>query len=157
MQNQDESKRADNSYVTQGQLESNGRSNQGAKTGFDIPLLERIVAFVGLILVSGSIGFLVYQAVTRNSSPPDIILNISSITTISNGYLVKFQAMNEGESTAKGLTVEGQLKDSNEEIETSETTLDYLPSRSKREGGLFFTKDPRQFELQLRALGYELP
>jgi uncharacterized protein (TIGR02588 family) len=139
------------------QMESSEGSKQGAKTGFDIPLLEWIVALVGLILVSGSIGFLVYQAITRNASPPDIILNISSITTISNGYLVKFQAINKGESTAKGLIVEGQLKDGNEEIETSETTLDYLPSHSKREGGLFFTKDPRQFELRLRALGYEQP
>jgi uncharacterized protein (TIGR02588 family) len=139
------------------QMESSRGSKQGSKTGFDIPLLERIVALVGLILVSGSIGFLVYQAITRNSSPPDVTLNISSITTISNGYLVKFQAMNKGDSTAKGLIVEGQLKDGNEEIETSEATLDYLPSHSEREGGLFFTKDPRQFELRLRALGYEQP
>jgi uncharacterized protein (TIGR02588 family) len=139
------------------QMESSRGSKQGAKTGFDIPLLERIVALVGLILVSGSIGFLVYHAITRNSSPPNVILNISSITNIGSGYLVKFQAINKGESTAKGLIVEGQLKDGNEEIETSETTLDYLPSHSKREGGLFFTKDPRQFELRLRALGYEQP
>ena len=131
--------------------------NQGTKTGVDIPLSERIVAFVGLILVLGSIGFLVYQAITRNSAPPDVTLNINIITTVSNGYLVKFQAMNKGNSTAKGLIVEGQLKDGNEDIETSETTLDYLPSHSEREGGLFFTKDPRQFELQLRALGYEQP
>jgi uncharacterized protein (TIGR02588 family) len=107
--------------------------------------------------VSGSIGFLVYQAITRSSSPPDIIFNIKSIIKISNGYLVKFQAMNKGNSTAKGLIVEGQLKDGNGDVAVSETTLDYLPSHSKREGGLFFMKDPRQFELQLRALGYEQP
>ena len=35
--------------------------------------------------------------------------------------------------------------------------LDYLPPHSKRRGGLFFTRDPRQFELQARAFGYEEP
>jgi uncharacterized protein (TIGR02588 family) len=158
MQNQGEPKKADSSYVTEGhQLGSREGTNQEARPGFGAPLLERIVAFIGLVLVSGSIGFLAYQAVTRDSSPPDVMFNIGSITTISNGYLVKFQAINKGNSTAKGLIVEGQLKNDNEEIETSETALDYLPSHSAREGGLFFTKDPRQFELQLRALGYEQP
>lgn len=158
MQDQGESKKADSSYVTEGhQLESSGSSSQETKTGSDTPLLEWIVACVGLILVAGSIGFLIYQAMTRNSSPPDIMLKVKIVTPISNGYLIKFQAMNQGNSTAKGLIVEGQLKDGDEEIETSETTLDYLPSLSEREGGLFFTKDPRQFELQLRALGYEQP
>jgi uncharacterized protein (TIGR02588 family) len=139
------------------QMESSERSNQGAGTGSDVPVLEWVVAIMGLILVSGSIGFLVYQAMIRDSSPPDIMLKVNSVTPISNGYLVKFKAMNQGDSTAKGLIVEGQLKDGNEDIETSETTLDYLPSHSEREGGLFFTKDPRQFELQLRAVGYEQP
>ena len=42
-------------------------------------------------------------------------------------------------------------------IETSDTTLDYLPGRSEREGGLFFSRDPRGFDLRLRPKGYMKP
>ena len=41
--------------------------------------------------------------------------------------------------------------------EASEVTLDYLPPRSDREGGLFFAHDPRAGDLQLRAKGFARP
>ncbi len=82
---------------------------------------------------------------------------MDTITPTSNGYLVEFLAINQGETTAKGLIIEGQLTEGGQEVEKSETTLDYIPARSEREGGLFFTENPEQFEMQLRALGYEEP
>jgi uncharacterized protein (TIGR02588 family) len=36
-------------------------------------------------------------------------------------------------------------------------TLDYSPPGSEKQAGLFFTRDPRQFQLQVRALGYVEP
>jgi uncharacterized protein (TIGR02588 family) len=42
-------------------------------------------------------------------------------------------------------------------VETSETTFDYVPSRSQREGGLVFTADPRGYALTLQAKGYIEP
>jgi uncharacterized protein (TIGR02588 family) len=36
-------------------------------------------------------------------------------------------------------------------------TIDYVPSRSSRKAGLFFMRDPREFDLSLRALGYQSP
>lgn len=77
---------------------------------------------------------------------------------MQSGYLVQFNAFNEGGSTAEGVVIEGKLRRGPDPaVETSHTTLDYLPSHSELKGGLFFTQDPRQFDLQLRALGYEVP
>ena len=115
------------------------------------------IALVGLTLVAGSIGFMVYKAVAGDSSPPDVTVHVDSIVPARNGYLVKFRALNEGGSTAEGLTVEGVLLNGVETVETSNTVIEYLPAHSKREGGLFFTSDPRQHQLQLRAKGYEDP
>jgi uncharacterized protein (TIGR02588 family) len=123
----------------------------------DAPLWMWGIALLGLVLVVGSIVFMLYEAVAGDSSPPDVTVRVDSILPTRNGYLVKIRAVNEGGSTAEGLTVEGELRNGTERIETSNTTIEYVPSHSEREGGLFFTLDPQKYELQLRAMGYEKP
>jgi uncharacterized protein (TIGR02588 family) len=158
MADQDKSKKTDNTSSNEEQRsESKGNSNQPPETGSDTPLLEWLLAIIGLALVVFSVGFLVYQAVTGDEAPPDVTVEMNTITPTSHGYLVQFRAINQGETTAKGLIIEGQLTDAGQEIEKSETSLDYIPAGSEREGGLFFTENPDQFEMQLRALGYEQP
>ena len=115
------------------------------------------IALLGLTLVTGSIAFMLYQAVAGDSSPPDITVHVDATVQIRNGYLVRFRAVNEGGSTAEGVTIEGVLRNGSEVMETSNTVLEYVPAHSEREGGLFFTSDPRQHQLQLRSKGYENP
>ena len=115
------------------------------------------IALLGLVLVLGSIAFMVYEAVIGDTSPPDVVVRVESIEDAGSGFLVMFRTINEGGSTAAGLTIEGTLMNGTENVETSNTTIEYLPSHSERNGGLFFTLDPRQYELELRATGYEDP
>lgn len=122
-----------------------------------IPIWEWIVAGVGLVLVAGVIGFLIYEAFSGNRLPPDIKLSVGSVVQTRNGFLVTITAVNQGGITAEGVDIEGELKRGTETIERSQTTIDYLPPRSNKKAGLFFTRDPRQFELQVRPLGYEEP
>jgi uncharacterized protein (TIGR02588 family) len=123
----------------------------------DAPLWMWGIGLLGLVLVLGSIGFALYEAAVGDSSPPDVRVEVESIAPTQNGFLVEFRLINEGGSTAAGLTVEGELRDTAGIVETSDTTVEYLPSHSERAGGLFFTLDPREYELQLRAKGYETP
>jgi uncharacterized protein (TIGR02588 family) len=115
------------------------------------------IGLLGLLLVAGSIGFALYEAVAGDASPPDVTVKLEGILPVQDGYLVEFRAVNEGGTTAAGLTVEGELRDGAEVVEVSDATIDYVPSHSEREGGLFFTQDPRQYDLQLRAKGFESP
>jgi uncharacterized protein (TIGR02588 family) len=115
------------------------------------------IALLGLALVLGSIAFMLYEAAAGDSSPPDVTVRVESVLATRSGFLVRFRAVNEGGTTAEGLTVEGVLRRGAESVETSNTTLEYVPAHSEREGGLFFTTDPRQYELQVRAKGYEKP
>jgi uncharacterized protein (TIGR02588 family) len=115
------------------------------------------IALIGLALVMGSIAFMLYEAAAGDTSPPDVTLEVDSVLTTRNGYLVEFRAINNGGSTAEGLTVEGTLQNGTTSVETSNTTIEYVPSHSEREGGLYFTLDPRHYRLQLRAKGYEKP
>src|SRR5688572_6324822 len=122
-----------------------------------IPIWEWIVAAIGFVLVASVIGFLLYEAIAGNRLPPDVKLSVDSVVQTRNGYLAKIIAVNEGGMTAAGVVIEGELRRGTEPVERSWTTIDYLPPRSEQRGGLFFTRDPRQFELQVRPFGYVEP
>jgi uncharacterized protein (TIGR02588 family) len=122
-----------------------------------IPIWEWIVAGVGLLLVSGVIGFLLYEVFTGSRLPPDVRLSVESVDQTASGFLVRITAVNEGGTTAEGVIVEAELRSGTEPVERSRTTIDYLPPRSEKKAGLFFTRDPRQLDLQVRSLGYEEP
>lgn len=133
------------------------KTGNGQRKLNEAPLWMWGIALLGLALVLGSIGFMLYEAAAGDSSPPDVTVKVDSIAPSRNGFLVRFRVINEGGSTAEGLTVEGELRNGTESVETSETTIEYVPSHSEREGGLYFSIDPQQHELRVRAKGYEKP
>ncbi|MDP2213449.1 hypothetical protein [Phenylobacterium sp.] len=100
---------------------------------------------------------MVMFAVTTPERPPAVTLSVTSVTTTPGGYLVSFRAANAGGETAAGLQVSGELRQGETLIETSDMTIDYLPQRSERRGGLFFSANPADHQLSLRAHGYSEP
>ena len=120
-----------------------------------IPALEWIVGGIGFLIIAGVLGFLLYTGIHEDHPVPDVKLSVDSVLRIRNGYLVRVTATNEGGLTAGGVIVEGELRQGAEPVERSEAVIEFLPSRSKKRAGLFFTRDPNQFELKLRPLGYE--
>ena len=133
------------------------QTGKGQEKLDNAPLWMWGIGLLGLVLVLGSIGLALYEAVVGDSSPPNVTVKVEGIIPAQNGFLVEFRVLNEGGTTAAGLTVEGELRNGTEILETSDTTIEYVPSRSERTGGLFFTQDPGQYELELRAKGYETP
>jgi uncharacterized protein (TIGR02588 family) len=121
------------------------------------PLLEWIVGGIGTVLVGGAIAFLLYHALVRDGSPPDLRVAAERVLELEGGYLVRFRAFNAGHSAAAQVTIEGELAGPDGSVEVSDVVLDYLPPRSDREGGLLFSEDPRNGELRLRATGYAKP
>jgi len=123
----------------------------------EIPPLEWLVAGLGALLVAGTIGYLTAQALWRDTTPPDVRLVAEPARALEGGWLVRFRAFNQGGEPAAELLIEGELRGPDGSVETSEVTLDYLAPGSQREGGLLFSRDPRRFELALRAKGYARP
>lgn len=120
------------------------------------PLLEWIAGIVGLVMVIGSVAYLLYLGIERKESLPDLHVAVTGIRPQAGGYLVTFTAENRGDSTAQGVKIVGRLQLGDGE-QTSEVTLDYVPATSRRQGGLFFTEDPRRHPLRIRAEGYSRP
>lgn len=121
------------------------------------PLLEWIVGAIGLIIVVGLISFLIYEAFTESERPPIIVVDTVSVSSAGGNYLARFTLDNTGGITGADVTIEGTLSSDGEVVETSYVTVPYVPPDSIREGGLYFTQNPEQYDLQLRVLGYRIP
>ena len=131
------------------------KSNEAGRT--EIPALEWLLGSIGALMVAGAIGFLAWSGSATGDSSPDIRVEVERILQQRNGWLVLVRVFNEGGSAAAEVTVGGELTTPDGTAEAAELRLDYLPSRSDRQGGLFFTRDPRGHDLKVRALGYAEP
>ena len=118
---------------------------------------EWVVAALSAVLVLGAIGFMLHEALSEPSSPPSIEIAVDTIIATRNGYIVEFRATNRGTTTAAGMTVEGELRSDTGSVEKSEVTVQYVPAEASRQGGLFFSRDPQRYQLEIRPKGYARP
>lgn len=136
---------------------SESRRGEAKGGGEGTSPLEWLVAALSALLVLGTIAFLLHAALGSPATPPRITIQVDSVVRAGPGWLVEFRARNDGETTAAGLVVEGELRAGTGPVEKSQVTIDYVPARGVRRGGLFFTEDPRRHRLRIRPLGYDRP
>ena len=116
------------------------------------PLLEWLAAALGLILTLGVMAAIARDAVVPSAGlAPDLVVTATRVRQASAGFLVEFETRNLSPITAAQVTIEGTLPGG----ETSTATIDYVPGRSARRGGLYFGVPPRGAEL--RVLGFQDP
>lgn len=118
---------------------------------------EWAVAAFGLALVVGTIGYSAYNALAAGAAVPGVTVERVGTHATQGGYVVRFSARNHSGATAAELRVEGELRQGASLVEASGVTLGYLPSFSRRQGGLFFQEDPDKYELRLFPKGYAEP
>lgn len=121
------------------------------------PLVEWIAAAAGLIATVAVVGVIGWEALNATNGPPSIKVALHGVTAVEGGYVAELQVANRGGRPAAQVIVEGVLHSGGEEVETAETTFDYVPDNSVRHGGLFFRSDPRAASLQLRPKGFTDP
>jgi uncharacterized protein (TIGR02588 family) len=119
--------------------------------------LEAIAATIGAALTLLTLGVIVWDGVTAPESPPYITVEARGVHQQAGGFVLEVVAINRGGRTAAQVEVQGILRRDGEAIAESTTTFDHVPRGSQARGGLFFARDPREFELELRALGYSDP
>lgn len=116
------------------------------------PLLEWIASAIGLLLTLGVTAVIARDAFNGSADmTPDIAVAVTRVQPAQGGFVLEFEARNLSPATAAQVSIEGKLPDG----ETATATIDYVPGRSARRGGLFFAHDPRGAEV--RALGYQDP
>ncbi len=123
-----------------------------AKAKPKAPLLEWIASAVGLVLTLGVMAMIARDAFNNSAEmAPDIEVVVREAQQQGNRWLVRFDAHNRAPVAAAQVTIEGALPGG----ETSTATIDYIPGRSTRGGGLVFSTEPR--DVRLRPLGFQDP
>ena len=122
------------------------------------PLLEWIAAAIGLVVTVSMMAIIGLEALRGDATQlPAIEVRATRVVQASTGFVVEIVAANHSGGTAAAVQIEGTLASAGAEVETSSLTLDYVPGHAERKGGLFFTRDPRRHQLEVRALGYQAP
>ncbi len=131
----------------------------GSRTGGGrvLALAEWVFAGLGAAFLVGVLGHLSWSAAVHENAPPEISVRAVSVTAAGERYVVRFEGRIQGGETAAGVVIKGRLQRGSETVEEAETTLDYAPARSTREGALAFANDPASFRLVLGAAGYHKP
>ncbi|MBC7944877.1 MAG: hypothetical protein H7X91_06385 [Burkholderiales bacterium] len=119
--------------------------------------LEWSVFALGLVLVVGSLGYLVQYALTLEGRPPIISAQTGQPRQQAGSYIVPVTVANDGDQTAEHVQIEVQISAVGVALETTMFELDFLPSRSKREAWASFVNDPTGNQLRARVVAYQKP
>jgi uncharacterized protein (TIGR02588 family) len=121
------------------------------------PFLERLLGGVGVVLLAACVAFLVYEGMNGDERPGSVSATVTDIAPAGDMYVVTFQLDNAGSQTLSNVSVTARLGDGNRDLETAQTTIDFLPGHSRQTGGFYFKNDPRKHELEIRPEGYQEP
>lgn len=119
--------------------------------------LEWIVFAAGLILVFGTIGYLIYAGASRGNDPPSIEVRLGKPEQRQFNFAVPVTVINHGDETAEGVRVEVVMETGGEEKARGELDVAFLPGHATREGWVTFDQDPGTSQLKARVLGYQRP
>lgn len=120
--------------------------------------LEWTVFAISLVLVLGTLGYLVYDGATLGQAPPKIEFQLGQPQPQLDHFVIAVSAINHGDETAQAVHIEVTLESSGQEQESAEFDLAFLPRHSTRQGWVTFQTDPRTVEkIQARVLGFEKP
>ena len=119
--------------------------------------LEWIVFAVGLILVSYTLGHLIFAGASMGSEPPSIEVRLGTPEQRQFNFVVPVKVINHGDETAEGVSIEVVMEAGGEEKERGELDVAFLPRHATREGWVTFEQDPRAARLKARVLGYQKP
>lgn len=119
--------------------------------------LEWVVFAIGLVLVAGTLSYLIYAGATTGSEPPSLEVRLGTPQQRTHNFIVPVTVVNHGDKTAGAIKIEVVLESEGQEKARGELDIPFLPRRATREGWVAFEQDPRTAQLKARVLGYEEP
>lgn len=131
--------------------QGNGESGHGGARD-EQSVAQWIAAGLSLLLVLGTLGFLLYEELAIPKTPPQLAARVDSIAPAPGGWQVEVAISNQGSETAAEVQVSGEAGG-----ETSSATIDYVPAGATRRAVLIFTADPRAADLRVRVAGFDYP
>jgi uncharacterized protein (TIGR02588 family) len=126
------------------------------KRALDKNALEWTVFGLGLLLVMATLGYLVREAFTTGSSPPELVVHLGTPRQVMQSFQVPVTVVNRGDRVAEGVSVTITLA-AGTEREEAVLRIAFLPHQSSRQGWVTFRGDPRDGNLQVGPVAYASP
>lgn len=123
----------------------------------DTPRLEWLLGVVGFALLVAGTSYLTYRGLTNPPEPGAVVVTVLDVQPAGGLHIVKFSVRNEGSENLSHLYLAARLSDGDEEIESAQAFIDYLPAHSEQRGGVYLRNDPRQHTLRIYPAGYMEP
>ena len=118
--------------------------------------LEWTVFGVGLILVLATLGYLIREAFTTGSRPPELVVRLGVARAVTEGFQVPVTVVNRGDRVAEAVSVTITLT-AKAEREEAVLSIAFLPHQSRRQGWVTFRGDPKDGDLQVGPVAYASP
>lgn len=118
--------------------------------------LEGSISILSGLLVFFTLGFLIYQLIYEEQTPPNISIELGEVTKKDEAFAVSLKVSNEGTETAENVVIEVEL-DQESEKEKTQITFAYLPGKSSANAWVVFTKKPLLKKLKTHVKGYITP
>jgi uncharacterized protein (TIGR02588 family) len=119
--------------------------------------LEWSAFAVGLVLVLGTLGFLVGESLVGAGGPPEIVARLGVPRASASGFMVPVEVANLGKGTAEDVKVTVVLELPGAGREEADLDIAFLPRDSRRDGWVTFRTDPSRGSLRLGPIAFEVP
>lgn len=120
--------------------------------------LEWVVFGISLLLVTGLLIYLTIQAVTYESTPPDLSVTFIPDPSPNAPFQHVIKIKNDGHQTASEVLVEISIQNSGNKVETATLKIPFVPQQSEAEGWVSFSVDPELADSMTgRVVSYNKP
>lgn len=122
--------------------------------------LEWAVFGIGLVLVLGTIGVLLWDTARSGDDPPDLTVELGPPQRrhrSNQGWAVPVTVRNRGGETAVGVRIKVVLELPGGSREEAELDVAFVPRGSQRQGWIHFLHPPASGRLVGWVAGYEQP
>jgi uncharacterized protein (TIGR02588 family) len=111
---------------------------------------EWVSLVIAVLLLAAVIGLVVALWMSPARNPARFRVDRGAIRSEAGLYYLQITVINEGDATGAQVSVEGKLTSATGD-ETSSTTFDFIPARSRAEGTLIFSRDPAAAEVRVAS------
>ena len=119
---------------------------------------EWTIFAIGLVLITLTLGYLVYDGLTRGDSPASLSVSLGEVQLQRDRLMIPVLIDNNGDTTAEDVNVEVLLRESGGEEQRAEITFPYVPRHAHRRGWVSFQKTgSKRVELEGAVVGYREP
>ena len=119
--------------------------------------IEWLTGLLSALLITALLGWVAWEAFTRQATPPELSISVLTTERASGGYRVTFDIHNTATTTAAAVSVVGRLLEGEKVIEEHQVIFDYVAAESKATGAILFHADPAGRHIDIRAAGYTDP